>query len=58
MFALLCLALAFLVLLHQYVVWGYWFEISDLHHETVFVGLTAFAVGLQFLEIKKVVEEK
>lgn len=34
------LALAFVVGLHQYVVWGYFFEMADLHHETFIIALT------------------
>ena len=22
------------IALHQYIGWGYWFELEDLHHET------------------------
>ena len=33
---------AFFVGLHQFVVWGYFFELRDIHHETFIIAL-AFA---------------
>ena len=38
---------AFLVGLHQFLVWGYWFELRDIHHET-FVITLAFAGLVSF----------
>lgn len=50
---LLLFAVAFLVGLHQFVVWGYWFEWSDIHHESFVIAL-AFAglVSLWLLNLK------
>lgn len=31
--------LAFLVALHQYLNWGSWFELKDIHHEVFIVAL-------------------
>lgn len=39
-----CLSLSVLILLHQYVLFGIWFEVADLHHETFAVA--AFCLGL------------
>lgn len=38
-------AVAALIMLHQYVTWGVWFEIKDIHHE-MFVVAFAFAGGI------------
>ena len=45
--ALIVIAIAIAV--HQFIYWGYWFEIEDLHHETWmimfgFSGLLLFAI--------------
>jgi len=40
--AILFLALAFLIALHQYLNWGVIFEIEDVHHE-LFIAVFAFA---------------
>jgi len=44
---------SFLVLLHQYLNWGKWFEIADIHHETfatslAFGGLVLFIIQTKF----------
>ena len=36
----------FLVLVHQYVNWGTWFDLSDVHHETFAVGFFSLAAGI------------
>jgi hypothetical protein len=38
----LLLLLAFLVALHQYLNYGVWFEMKDVHHE-LFIATFAFA---------------
>jgi len=41
------LALSFLPLLHQRIVWGYWFETKDaLHHEVLSISLFTLATGI------------
>lgn len=42
----LMLLVAFLILLHQYLNWGVWFEIRDVHHETFAVAAFTLAVGI------------
>ena len=38
---------AFLVLLHQYMSWGCWFELPQfLHHENIAVALFALGFGV------------
>jgi hypothetical protein len=44
-FAFLFLLLAFLVALHQYVNYGVWFEIKDIHHESIMLLFVGLAVG-------------
>lgn len=44
--AVLLLIAGFLVLLDQYLVYGVWFQITDVHHETVVLSLFALAIGL------------
>jgi len=41
--ALFFLFLGFLILLHQFLNWGVWFQLKDLHHETF--ALVCFAVA-------------
>jgi len=41
-------ALAFLVALHQYVNWGAWFELKDIHHELFIVALIFAGVACLF----------
>jgi hypothetical protein len=41
------LILAFLIALHQYLNWGVWFELKDVHHE-LFIAMFTFA-GLLLL---------
>jgi len=38
--------LAIIVAYHQYVNWNIWFDTTDLHHETMIVGLLCFAAGI------------
>ncbi|MGE5555896.1 MAG: hypothetical protein ACM3UY_06510 [Methanocella sp.] len=38
--------LAFLMLLHQKVTFGLWFQLSDLHHETFAIAAVAMGLGL------------
>jgi len=32
--AIVFVIIAIIIALHQFIVWGYWFELEDLHHET------------------------
>ena len=43
--ALLFLTAGFLVLYQQYVSFGVFFEIEDIHHETFAIGFFALAIG-------------
>jgi len=45
--AVLFLVLAFIIALHQYVHYGVWFELKDVHHE-LFIATFGFA-GLLLL---------
>ncbi len=38
--------LAFLILLHQKLTFGLWFQISDLHHETFAIAAIALGLGV------------
>jgi hypothetical protein len=40
------LFLAFLILLHQFLLYGVWFQIKDLHHETFALMCLAAAFGI------------
>jgi len=44
--AALQFVLAFLILMHQYLVWGDFFTISQIHHETFAVGFVCLGIGL------------
>lgn len=44
--ACLCFLVAFLILFEQYVVYGEWFSISQIHHETFAVGFVCLGIGL------------
>jgi len=48
-------AVAFVILLHQKLTFGLWFQIGDLHHETF--ALAAAALGLGVLIGFAVAEE-
>jgi hypothetical protein len=44
---LLCLFIAIVIALHQFIYYGVWFEVADIHHETfmitfAFTGLTLY----------------
>ena len=43
--ALLFLIAGFLVLYQQYVSYGIFFEIEDIHHETIAMALFALGIG-------------
>ena len=43
--ALLFLIAGFLVLYQQYVSFGVFFEIEDIHHETIAIGLFGLGIG-------------
>ena len=43
--AILFLTAGFLVLYQQYVSFGVFFEIEDIHHETFAIGFFALAIG-------------
>jgi hypothetical protein len=40
--AIALLAVAALILIHQYVTWGKWWEWSDFLHHEVFAGMLVF----------------
>jgi len=44
--ACLLLCLGFLILVHQYVFYGVWFEIKDIHHETFSVAFFSLSLGI------------
>jgi hypothetical protein len=44
--ALVFFVLGFLILVHQYLNWGVWFQIEDLHHETLSVDAFIFGLGI------------
>lgn len=45
-FAVLFLIGGFLVLLQQYLTFGVWFQIEDVHHETIALSFFSLAIGL------------
>jgi len=45
-FAVLFLIAGFLVLADQYFSFGVWFQIEDVHHETIALSLFSLAIGL------------
>lgn len=47
------LFLAFLVALHQYLNFGYWFELKDIHHETFIVAFTFAALIAYYISKKQ-----
>jgi len=49
---LVLLLSAFSVSLHQFLNWGYWFEFSDLHHETVIISFVFASIMLIVLKSK------
>ena len=53
---LLFLILGFGILLHQYLYYGAWFEIKDIHHETF--ALTFFGMALGAYLGKKMEESE
>ena len=50
--AALMLVVAFVILFQQYLVWGKWFEVSDIHHETFSLMLGFGALTLLFVQTK------
>jgi len=38
--------MGFMILLEQYIVYGVWFEIGDVHHETFSVAFFSLSVGI------------
>jgi hypothetical protein len=52
--AYLLLCLGFLTLVHQYVFYGVWFEIEDIHHETFSVAFFSLGLGILLGAYKKV----
>jgi hypothetical protein len=44
--AYILLCLGFLTLVHQYVFYGVWFEIKDIHHETFSVAFFSLSLGI------------
>lgn len=45
-FAVIFFLIGFLVLFEQYMNYGIWFEIEDIHHETFALSFIALAIGL------------
>lgn len=45
-FAVLFFIGGFLVLLQQYLVFGVWFQITDIHHETIALSAFTLAIGM------------
>ena len=45
-FAILFFAVGFIILLDQYVKIGIWFQIGDIHHETLALFSFALAIGI------------
>jgi ABC-type xylose transport system permease subunit len=45
---IIVLSTAFVIMLHQWITWGHFWDIDQvgLHHETVFVILMSFGMGL------------
>jgi hypothetical protein len=44
--AVVFFVLTFLILFHQEVTFGVWFELSDLHHETFALASVALGIGV------------
>ena len=44
--AILFFIAGFLILLEQYLTIGVWFEIKDVHHETLALSLFTLAIGM------------
>jgi hypothetical protein len=44
--AVVFFVLAFLILFHQEVTFGVWFQIKDIHHETFALASIALGVGV------------
>ncbi|MDH5447716.1 MAG: hypothetical protein OEY24_01355 [Candidatus Bathyarchaeota archaeon] len=44
--AYICLSIGFLILAHQYIFYGIWFEIADIHHETFSIAFFSFGLGI------------
>ena len=38
--------LGFLIMLHQFLYWGVWFQREDLHHETFILACFSAALGI------------
>jgi hypothetical protein len=45
-FALFLLVLGVAILFHQFVNWGIWFQIHDVHHETFALICFSIAAGI------------
>ena len=44
--AFISLFMGFLILLEQYIAFGVWFEIEDVHHETFSVAFFSLGFGI------------
>jgi len=53
LFMFVCFAFGSLILVHQYVFYGVWFEAADIHHETFSVGLFCLGLGAALGGVKK-----
>jgi len=45
-FAAISLLTSFLILMEQYVSYGVWFQIGDIHHETFSIALFSLGLGI------------
>ncbi len=44
--AIVFFVVTFLILLHQELTFGMWFQIEDIHHETLALSAATFGVGV------------
>ena len=40
------IVIGFLIQLHQFLIWGVWFQVEDLHHETFTLMSISVAIGI------------
>ena len=44
--AYISMLMGFIILLHQYIVYGVWFEVTDIHHETFSIAFFSLSFGI------------
>lgn len=44
-FSIICFGISFIIMLDQYVNWGTWFEIYDIHHELFIVTFLILGIS-------------